>query len=170
MNFLMYENFAIRDAETNDMPSIIDIYNSTIPGRMVTADLEPVSVESRMRWFNEHSPAFRPLWVVETNGEICAWVSFQSFYGRPAYNATAELSIYIHQDYRGKKLGKFLIQRAIEECPKIGVKTLLGFIFGHNEPSLKLFLSFGFEKWAHLPKVAELDGVERDLLILGKRL
>ncbi|WP_160718988.1 GNAT family N-acetyltransferase [Bacillus sp. USDA818B3_A] len=166
----MYENFAIRDAETNDMPSIIDIYNSTIPGRMVTADLEPVSVESRMRWFNEHSPAFRPLWVVETNGEICAWVSFQSFYGRPAYNATAELSIYIHQDYRGKKLGKFLIQRAIEECPKIGVKTLLGFIFGHNEPSLKLFLSFGFEKWAHLPKVAELDGVERDLLILGKRL
>ncbi|PLS07211.1 GNAT family N-acetyltransferase [Neobacillus cucumis] len=166
----MFESFTIRDAEVNDLPIIVDIYNSTIPGRMVTADLEPVSVESRMQWFNEHSPSFRPLWVVETNGEICAWVSFQSFYGRPAYNATAEVSIYIHHDFRGKKLGKFLIQKAIDHCPKVGIKTLLGFIFGHNEPSLKLFTSFGFEKWAHLPNVAELDGVERDLLILGKRV
>ncbi|MEH7119862.1 N-acetyltransferase family protein [Neobacillus vireti] len=166
----MYEAFTIRDAEINDMRTIIDIYNSTIPGRMVTADLEPVSVDSRLQWFNDHSPTFRPLWVVETNGGICAWVSYQSFYGRPAYNSTAEVSIYIHHDFRGKKLGKFLIQKAIDECPKLGIKTLLGFIFGHNEPSLKLFKSFGFEKWAHLPDVAELDGVERDLLILGKRV
>ncbi|TWE08329.1 phosphinothricin acetyltransferase [Neobacillus bataviensis] len=166
----MFEDFTIRDAEKKDMPIIIDIYNSTIPGRMVTADLEPVSVDSRLQWFDDHSPEFRPLWVVETNGEICAWVSFQSFYGRPAYNATAEVSIYIHHNFRGKKLGKFLIQKAIDTCPELGIKTLLGFIFGHNEPSIKLFTSFGFEKWAHLPNVAELDGVERDLLILGKRV
>jgi len=166
----MYEAISIRDAEKNDMSTIIDIYNTTISGRMVTADLEPVSVESRMPWFNEHSAEFRPLWVVEMNGEICAWVSFQSFYGRPAYNATAEVSIYIHPDYRGKKLGKYLIQKAIDACPKLGIKTLLGFIFGHNQPSIKLFTGFGFEKWAHLPNVAELDGIERDLLILGKRV
>jgi phosphinothricin acetyltransferase len=47
---------------------------------------------------------------------------------------------------------------------------LLGFIFGHNEPSLKLFERFGFEKWGHLPSVAELDGIERDLVIVGKRV
>jgi L-amino acid N-acyltransferase YncA len=166
----MFEEYTIRDAEIKDMPIIINIYNSTIPSRLVTADLEPVTVESRMHWFNDHSPFFRPLWVVEHNGKICAWVSFQSFYGRPAYNATAEISIYIHEHFRGKKLGKYLIQNSIDACPKLGIKTLLGFIFGHNEPSLKLFTSIGFEKWAHLPNVAELDGVERDLLILGKRI
>ncbi|MGG3470656.1 N-acetyltransferase family protein [Neobacillus pocheonensis] len=166
----MLEKLTIRDAELSDMPIIVDIYNSTIPGRMVTADTEPVSVESRMQWFEEHSPSFRPLWVVESNGSICAWVSFQSFYGRPAYNGTAEISIYIHQDFRGKKLGKHLIQAALDACPKLNIKTLLGFIFAHNEPSVKLFNSFGFEKWAHLPNIAELDGVERDLLILGKRI
>jgi L-amino acid N-acyltransferase YncA len=48
--------------------------------------------------------------------------------------------------------------------------TLLGFIFGHNEPSLQLFYRFGFEKWGHLPNVAELDGIERDLIILGKKI
>jgi len=166
----MFEDITIRDAEINDLPVIIDIYNSTIPGRIVTADLEPVSVESRRQWFNDHSPAFRPLWIVEMNGRVCGWVSFQSFYGRPAYNNTAEISIYIDQNFRGRKLGKFLIQKAIDACPGLKIKTLLGFIFGHNEPSIKLFNSFGFEKWAHLPNVAELDGVERDLLILGKRI
>lgn len=160
----------IRDAEMKDLTTIIEIYNSTIAGRMVTADVEPVSVESRIQWFNEHSPSFRPLWVVENDGSICGWLSFQSFYGRPAYNGTAEISIYLHQDYRGKKLGKHLIEKAIDACPELQIKTLLGFIFAHNEPSLKLFARFGFEKWAHLPKVAELDGIERDLVILGKRI
>jgi phosphinothricin acetyltransferase len=47
---------------------------------------------------------------------------------------------------------------------------LLGFIFGHNEPSLKLFFKFKFEKWAHFPRVANMDGVERDLIILGLRI
>ncbi|ETI67717.1 GNAT family N-acetyltransferase [Neobacillus vireti] len=166
----MFEDFTIRDAILSDLPAIIDIYNSTIPSRMVTADLEPVSVESRVQWLNDHSPDFRPLWVVECQGDICAWVSFQSFYGRPAYNGTAEISIYIHPQFRGRKLGKFLIQKALDACPKLEIKTLLGFIFAHNEPSIKLFSNFGFETWAHLPNVAELEGVERDLLILGKRI
>ena len=47
---------------------------------------------------------------------------------------------------------------------------MLGFIFGHNEPSLRLFRGFGFADWGTLPRVAVLDGVERDLVILGKRL
>jgi phosphinothricin acetyltransferase len=166
----MMNNLNIRNADINDLPVIVDIYNSTISGRMVTADLEPVTVESRENWFHEHSPNFRPLLVVEYQGQICAWLSFQSFYGRPAYNGTAEISIYIHQDFRGRKLGKYLLQKAIDACPQLQIKTLLGFIFGHNEPSLKLFSHFGFEKWAHLPNVAELDGIERDLIILGKRV
>jgi len=63
-----------------------------------------------------------------------------------------------------------LEELVIQECPKLEVETLLGFIFGHNEPSIRLFTSFGFEKWAHLPEVAELDGIKRDLLILGKKI
>lgn len=166
----MFKEYLIRDAGIRDLPAIVDIYNTTIAGRMVTADTEPVSVESRLQWFHDHSPSYRPLWVVEHHGKICAWLSFQSFYGRPAYQATAEISIYIDPDYRGKQLGKYLIQKAIDACPNLNIKTLLGFIFAHNEPSLKLFSHFGFEKWAHLPRVAEMDHIERDLIILGKRI
>jgi phosphinothricin acetyltransferase len=160
----------VRDAVEDDLPAIVVIYNSTVPGRIVTADTEPVSVEARQPWFREHSAGFRPLWVAEKDGRIVAWLSFSSFYGRPAYNATAEISIYVAPECRRSGIGRELLQRAIDHAPSIGIKTLLGFIFAHNEPSIALFRKFGFRQWAYLPRVAELDGVQRSLIIMGKRL
>jgi phosphinothricin acetyltransferase len=71
---------------------------------------------------------------------------------------------------RRKGIGRELLQKAIDHAPSVGVRTLPGFIFAHNEPSLRLFRRYGFEERAHLPDVAELDGIERSLLILGKRV
>ena len=84
------------------------------------------------------------------NEQTVGWMSFQSFYGRPAYQATAEISIYIDACFRGKKIGQTAIQKAIDIVPSLGITTLLGFIFAHNKPSLSLFTKFEFEKWAHL--------------------
>lgn len=163
-------NFRTRQAQLHDLPAIVEIYNSTVPGRMVTADTEEVSVESREQWFHDHSPDFRPIYVVEQEHLIVAWLSFQSFYGRPAYNGTAEISIYVRKEFRKAGLGKMLLQKAIDESSRLKIKNLLGFIFGHNIPSLELFYKFGFADWARLPGVAELDGIERDLVIVGKRI
>ncbi|KDE46180.1 phosphinothricin acetyltransferase [Geobacillus sp. CAMR12739] len=160
----------IRDAATADLPHIVRIYNETIPSRMVTADLEPVSVESRRAWFEAHDPHNRPLWVVEDDGAVCAWLSFQSFYGRPAYRHTAEVSIYIAETHRGRGLGTKLLERAVERAPELGIKTLLGFIFAHNEPSLRLFSRFGFERWGYFPRVAGIGRRgTRFWVIVGKR-
>lgn len=160
-----------RDAHISDLPRIIEIYNSIISSRMVTADIEDVSVESKLKWFNEHTPSKRPLWVIEErSNQIIGWVSFQSFYGRPAYDTTAEISIYLDAQQRGKGLGKQVLQYCIDNAPKYGIKTLLGYIFAHNSPSLKLFRYLGFEDWGTLPNIALLDGQERSLKILGKRI
>ncbi|WP_035021159.1 GNAT family N-acetyltransferase [Anoxybacillus flavithermus] len=166
----MLEDVTFRIASIDDLPTIVSIYNSTIPSRLVTADTEPVSIDDRLEWFKEHNPNQRPLWIVEYGDEVCGWVSLQSFYGRPAYHATAEISIYLHENFRGKGLGKRILAKVIEECPKFSIDTLLGFIFAHNEPSMKLFLSVGFEKWGYLPEVAQLDGIKRDLVIVGKKI
>jgi L-amino acid N-acyltransferase YncA len=160
----------VRDATEADLPEIVGIYNATIPGRVVTADTEPVSVESRLPWFRAHNARTRPLWVVIDGGRVCAWLSFTSFYGRPAYAATAEVSVYVADSHRRRGLGRRLLQRAIAAAPACEVRTLLGFIFAHNEPSLTLFAAHGFERWGHLPRVAVLDGVERDLIIAGLRV
>lgn len=166
----MDSKLTIRGATEIELPAIVAIYNASIPGRAATADTEPVSVESRRAWFRDHDPEKRPLWVAANTNEIAGWLSFQSFYGRPAYRATAKLSIYLAPSWQRQGIGTGLLGRAIEQAPRLGVKTLLGFIFAHNQASLRLFEQFRFERWGVLPRVAELDGVERDLIIVGRRL
>jgi L-amino acid N-acyltransferase YncA len=165
------QQLTYRDAAIQDLPVVVEIYNSTIASRMVTADTEPVTVESRVAWFEKHSPDKRPLWMIEdSNGTVVGWAGFQSFYGRPAYDATVEISIYLATAQRGKGWGRQILQYCIKVSPTYGVKTLLGFIFAHNAPSLHLFYSEGFTDWGILPHVATLDGVEQTLKIVGKRL
>lgn len=159
----------IREAREADLPAIIAIYNEAIPGRLATADTEPIRVESRRDWFREHTPSHRPLWVAEQDGVVIGWLSFGDFYGRPAYRGTAEISIYVAAQAQRGGIGQQLLQRAIDASPRLGVTTLLGFIFGHNAPSLALFRRFGFTEWGRLPRVAVLDGIERDLVIIGRQ-
>ncbi len=160
-----------RDAAQQDLPRIVEIYNSTIASRMVTADTAPVSVASRQKWFDEHNASKRPLWLIEDeNNQIIGWVSFQSFYGRPAYDATVEISIYLDEQQRGRGLGKQILQYCIDKAPDLGVHTLLGFIFAHNLPSIALFEKMGFKEWANLSNIATLDQEERSLKILGIRI
>ena len=157
-------------AKQQDLESIVSTYNSTIASRLVTADLEPVSMESKQDWFNAHTSNKRPLWIVLVNNKYAGWMSFNSFYGRPAYDGTVEVSIYLEESARGNGLGKACLQKAFDVCAELNIKTLLGFIFDHNEPSLQLFYKMGFEKWAHLPKIANMIDAERGLIILGKRV
>ncbi|PKF76145.1 GNAT family N-acetyltransferase [Chryseobacterium sp. PMSZPI] len=165
------EEIKFRNANQTDLNKIVEIYNSTIASRMVTADVEEVSVESKQKWFEEHNPETRPLLMVEdTYGQIVGWVSFSSFHERPAYSGTVEVSIYLDESCRGKGYGKTILQYCIDNAGKFGVNNLVALIFLHNEPSIKLFRHFGFEDWGTLPDVAILDGVERSLKILGKRI
>lgn len=159
-----------RLATLDDLPAIVAIYNSTIASRQVTADIEPVTVASRLDWFNEHSADKRPIWVLENDGKILGWLAYSNFNPRAAYTHTAEISIYIAQDVRGKGLGAYFLTEALAYASTLNIHALVGLIFGHNEPSLKLFARFGFERWANMPGVAMLDGIERDLVIVGKRV
>jgi L-amino acid N-acyltransferase YncA len=159
----------IRDAQTADLPRIVEIYNSAIPARLATADSAPVTVASREPWFREFDPERRPLWVLERASAICGWLSLRSFYGRPAYQATVETAVYTAPEARRSGVAGDLIAHAVAAAPRLGIRTILAFVFGHNGPSLALFRHHGFQDWGRLPGVAELDGVERDLLILGLR-
>ena len=169
-------SYVHRLARREDLPAIVAIYNSTIASREVTADTEPITVASREGWYADHTPDRRPLWVIHDAADtslepaVIGWVSYSNFYGRPAYSGTAEVSIYIDEAWRGRGMGRYALEQAIAFAPNVKVHTLLGFIFGHNVPSLALFGKYGFDTWANLPRVANLDGIERDLIILGKRV
>ena len=160
----------IRTAVESDLPAIVAIYNAAVPGRMATADTEPVSVESRWAWFAEHTTDRHPLWVDERDGEIAGWLSLGAFYNRPAWDITAEVSVYVAPAHRRRGVAAALLETAIAAAPALGLRVLIGIIFGHNEPSIALFTRFGFERWAFMPRATELDDVERDVVFMGRRV
>lgn len=180
----------IRHARSGDLAAIVAIYNASVAGRMATADLEPVSVASREGWFRGFSERHRPLWVAcervertarngaqerprvraqrQTVTQPVAWLSLHSFYGRPAYDATVEVSVYCAPAQQHRGHARALLRHAAAAAPALGISTFLGYVFGHNAPSLALFESEGFARWGRLPGIATLDGIRRDLVILGR--
>lgn len=160
----------IRIARLDDLTAIVAIYNASIPSRQSTADLEPVTVESRMAWFVMHAPDHRPIWVAEQGGEVVGWLSFSDYYGRPAYDTTVEVGVYVAPHAHGRGVGQALTRHAIAAAPGVGVRTLLWITFAVNDASRRLAESFGFQRWGLLPKVTELSGVRQDIAILGLEL
>jgi len=162
----------IRHARAGDLPEIVAIYNASIPGRIATADLTPVSVADRRQWFSDFDPHRRPIWVScgDAGDRPLAWLSLRSFYGRPAYEATVEVGLYTAPEAQRQGHGRGLLAHALREAPALRITTLLAFTFAHNTPSLMLFRQAGFTEWGLLPKVAKLDDVRRDVAILGRAL
>lgn len=163
-------NITFSNAKLIDLSFIVSVYNQTIASRMVTADTSPVSIESRLDWFHAHKTDKRPLWLIKYQNQSCGWVSLSSFYGRPAYDKTVEISLYIDSAYRGKKIGQYTVNIIEGHAINNGIETILCYIFSHNKPSLSLFTKLNYQQWGYLPQVAELDNIQRDLTILGKKL
>lgn len=161
--------FTFEYATQADLPTITHIYNEIIPSRLATADLEPVSVASKQAWFDQFDPDTRPIWVMKDGDKIAGWVSLESFYGRPAYQHTTEISIYIDEAYRHHGLGQKALDFVFGQLSDLKIDALVAFIFHHNVPSLGLFKKNGFETWGHLPDVALMDDQLRSLDILGRR-
>ena len=160
----------IRDAVETDLPAIVDIYNAAVATRIATAQLDPVTVEDRRNWLDEHSPNQHPFWVLEIEGEVAGWLTIKAFIPRCAYSGTVELSVYVDEKFRRRGIAKRLLEEAISRAPTLGINAMVGLIFAHNEPSLKLFERLGFKRWGLLPRIARLDDVERDLAIMGRHV
>lgn len=156
------------NAVIEQLPRIVEIYNQTIAGRMVTADLAPVTVESRLSWFQDFNPETRPLWVIKREQQVAGWVGLESFYGRPAYRRTVEISLYIDRQFRHQGIGQQTLDYVRDQLPRLGIDAIVAYVFSHNFPSQHLFQKNGFEIWGHLPDVALMDGQRRSLDILGR--
>lgn len=162
------KEFQIRDAAEADLSAIVDIHNEAIASRISTAQLEPVPLDCRRDWFRAHSPEQYPIWVTELDGIIAGWLSFREFLPRCAYRGTVEISVYVSEKFRRRGIGRNFLQKAIERGPQLGMHSLVGLIFSHNEPSIALFAAAGFQRWGLLPGIARVDETLRDLTIFGR--
>jgi len=167
--------FTHRDTTPDDLPRIVEIYNFAVATRESSCDLEPATVATRRESFSKHSPGHRPIWVAEdadaSDQGVIGYLGFFHFMNeRPGYYITADLAIYLHPGYQNKGLGTYLLREAIRHAPSLGIEVLAATIFASNEPSIRLFTRHGFERWGFMPRVARLENVERDLVMMGRRL
>ena len=160
----------IRHAVPTDLPAIVAIYNASIPGRMATADLEPVAIADRVEWFRGFDPARRPLWVYEYEGSIAGWLSLRSYYGRPAYHRTVESAVYVDTGHRrrGIRPTSCSTSRCARRRPWAS-PTCSRSCSSTTQPSVTLFDRTA-SRLGPLPRVCEMDGVERGRPLLGRRL
>jgi L-amino acid N-acyltransferase YncA len=149
----------IRMASPADLPHIVEIYNQAIESHTATADTVPFTVEQRGEWFASHNPEQYPIYVYEqVDGEVIGWLSVSPYRGRPALARTAEISYYVDYAHHGQGIGSALMTHALQDAGRIGKKIYLAILLEWNTGSIRLLEKFGFEKWGHLPEVAELDG------------
>jgi L-amino acid N-acyltransferase YncA len=161
----------IRIAKINDLAAIVDIYNQSIPSHQSTGDTQPLRVEDRVTWFEEHHPEKHPIFVAEMDGGVAGWCSLSAYRpGRAAFRFTAEISYYIASTYHRRGVGTALIERALTACPALQIRHLLAIVLERNAASLKLLEKMGFEQWGYLPRVADFDGEEVGHLYYGRHV
>jgi L-amino acid N-acyltransferase YncA len=161
----------IRLAKFEDLEGIVEIFNEAINARFQTAFMEPVTVNDRIGWFNQHTPSEYPLFVYEMDHKIVGWTSISPYRaGRPALRHTVEISYFVHTGQLKKGIGTQLVQHALNASRLLHYRTVLAIIIDKNIASAHLLKKFGFEKWGHLPNVAEFDGVVCSHEYYGKSL
>jgi L-amino acid N-acyltransferase YncA len=161
----------IRFAQMEDLPVIVDIYNQAIPSKQSTGDIQPVRVEDRMTWFEEHLPDEHPIFVADVEGQVAGWCSLSAYRpGRAALRFTAEISYYIGPAHQRQGIATALIEYALAACPALQIRHLFAIVLEGNQASLRLLEKMGFEKWGHLPGVADFDGREVGHLYYGRHV
>ena len=161
----------IRLANGNDFSQIVQIYNHAVDEKFATADTAYVTIDSKKNWFEQHSSQTYPIYVAEENGKLVGWCSLSPHRpGRKALSSVAEISYYIHKNHRRKGIANLLITYTIEKAKQLGFKNLITILLDLNKPSIYILEKFGFEKWGHLPGIAEIDGVICGQFIYGKKL
>jgi len=148
----------IRLAGLRDLQRIDEIYNQAIALR-ATAHLAPLTEDERLDWFKKHEPVRYPVFVAEYYGQVAGWLSLSPYrYDRPALRSTAEISYYVHENFRCCGIGTQLIKHAVLKAPELNFRVQFAIILEHNTASIRLLEKCNFEKWGFLPEVAIFDG------------
>ncbi|WP_156520302.1 GNAT family N-acetyltransferase, partial [Rhodococcus sp. EPR-157] len=71
--------------------------------------------------------------------------------------------------FRGRGVGKSLIHKQVNEADAAGLWTLQTSIFPENRASIALHHSSGYRTVGIRERVAQLDGVWRDTVMLERR-
>ena len=153
----------IQSITKNDISACLAIYNYEVINGVATLDLEPRTLEEWHEWYNAHSDEHHPIIVGTVNDVVVGYASLSPYRLKDAFKSTVELSIYIHQDYRGQGVATQLMERILEMAKEdTMLHNVVSVITAGNEESTKLHNRFGFTYCGLTPEVGFKHGKYQD--------
>ena len=150
--------------QPSDWTRVSEIYQEGINTKLATFETEVPTWE---RWDEVHLSDARLL--AELDEKIVGWAALSPVSARPAYRGVAEVSLYVAEVARGRGVGKRLLGALVQESERIGLWTLQAVTFRENAGSVALHKKCGFREVGVREKIARLDGVWRDTVLLERR-
>jgi phosphinothricin acetyltransferase len=157
----------IRPAAEKDIEAIADIYNDAILNTTATFDTDPKTIEDRLIWFRNHGE-MNPVIVATINEEVVGWASLSKWSDRSAYDTTAEVSVYVKENFRDQGIGKRLLEVITIEGGNAGLHTIISRITEGNEKSLHLHDILGYEHVGVFKEVGKKFNRYLDVHLLQK--
>jgi|SRR6185312_6701230 len=162
-------NFSIEDAQENDLPAITAILNHAAAHSTATWHEYPKSEAEMADWFAARKKDYAVL-AAREGAELVGYASYGPFRAPSGYRLTAEHSIYVREDRRGKGIGKALLAALIERARGQGLRVLIGGVDADNALSIGLHQAFGFAESGRLPQVGRKFDRWLTLVFLQKNL
>ena len=157
----------IRKATEKDIQGITSIYNEAIEKTVSTFDMKPKTLDEQKQWFKDHGSK-NPIIVAEINGSILGWAALSKYDKKCAYSDTAEISLYIKEEYQGQGIGKKLLNEIIKQGEKAGIHSIIARITAGNKISIDLHKSVGFEVIGVMKEVGYKFGKRLDVYFMQK--
>lgn len=159
----------IRPASAADVPAILDIYGPYILTTAYTFEYEvPTLTQFRQRF--EAVTAQFPWLVWEEDGRILGYAYADRAFTRAAYQWTADLSVYLRPEARGRGIGKALYRAVEELLRQQGYFAVYGIVTADNEGSCAFHEAMGYRRAALLPDCGWKLGQWHGVVWFEKRL
>ncbi len=143
---------------------ILAIFNEAILTSTALYDYKPRTSEMMATWFeNKTKGNFPVLGLVDETNQLLGFGSYGTFRAWPAYKYSIEHSIYVASSFRGRGLGKRLLQELIAVAQEQGFHVLIGGIDSENAVSIQLHKTFGFQHAGRIRQVGFKFGRWLDL-------
>ncbi len=157
----------IRPAVLQDLSAITEIYNQAILNTVATFDTNPKTLEEQKVWFSHYGPEY-PIIIAQQGDLIVGWACLSRWSDRRAYSGTAEISLYVTEDYQGQGIGKKLSEAIIQAGQNAGFHTIIARIAEGNAISVHIAESFGFEHIGIMKEVGRKSGKFLDVYLMQK--